>query len=153
MRERYGWAESIVLQQLQLRDRAIAKVLVSLVPIDALKPHEHVIESHVLELLHDIAQRRKILRPIVVDSRTLVILDGHHRVEALRRLGLRFAPAVLVDYDSDCVSVSSWRKGYPVTKEIVRKAGLSGYRLPPKTSRHRLCFEIPEVSVGIELLK
>ncbi len=123
-----------------------------LVPLESLRIHEQVIEEHVKELMEDIASRGVLIRPILVDAKTMIILDGHHRVEALRRLGKKLVPAILVDYDSDCVTVSSWRDDWVVTKDLVRKAGLSGKPLPPKTSRHRVCFEIPDVNVPISKL-
>ena len=68
-------------------------------------------------------------------------------------MGLKFIPVLLVDYDSDCVTVSSWRDGVTVTKEMVRERGLKGVLMPPKTSRHKVCFEIPEVRVPLGVLK
>lgn len=141
-----------MLQLVSINSSIRAKLLVALVPLSVLKPHEAVIEDRVRELLEDIKWRGAVLKPVVADFKTMVILDGHHRVEALKRLGASYVPALLVDYDSDCVSVSSWRKGVAVSKEMVREAGLSGKLLPPKTSRHVLCFEVPEVRIGIEML-
>ena len=107
----------------------------------------------VLELLRRILEDGVIRYPILVDSKTFVILDGHHRVEVARLLGLRYIPALLVDYDDDCISVSSWRDGVIVSKDMVRYYGLRGLLMPPKTSRHRVCFDIPEVNVPLEVLR
>ncbi len=138
----------MVMSALKLRE----KPKIELVPLDKLRIHEMIIEEHVRELMKDIASRGILIRPILVDRKTMIILDGHHRVEALKRLGKKYVPAVLVDYDSDCVTVSSWRPDWKVTKELVRRAGLSGKPLPPKTSRHRVCFEIPDVNIPIDKL-
>jgi ParB-like chromosome segregation protein Spo0J len=118
-----------------------------------LKPHEDVVEGRVRELADQILLDGFIRYPILVDSKTLVVLDGHHRLVAAKLLGLRFIPAILVDYDGDCVSVSSWRDGVTVTKDMVRGHGLKGNLMPPKTSRHRVCFEILEVRVPLEVLR
>jgi ParB-like chromosome segregation protein Spo0J len=117
-----------------------------------LRPHEDVVEGRVRGLADQILLDGFIRYPILVDSRTLVVLDGHHRLAAAKLLGLRFIPAILVDYDGDCVSVSSWRDGVTVTKDMVREHGLKGNLMPPKTSRHRVCFEVPEVRVPLEVL-
>ncbi len=109
--------------------------------------------ERVLDLVDQILRDGFIRYPILVDSKTFVVLDGHHRLVAVKLLGLRFIPAILVDYDSDCVSVSSWRDGVVVTKEMVREHGLRGNLMPPKTSRHRVCFEIPEVRAPLEVLR
>ncbi len=127
-------------------------VLLTLVPLSILTPHEQTVEEHVRELQEDIAKSRRVIKPIIVDIKTFIILDGHHRVEALKRLGKRYVPAILIDYDDECIHVSSWRSNWRVTKDLVRVAGLSGKLLPPKTSRHRLCFEVPEINISIDLL-
>ncbi|MET1128572.1 MAG: ParB N-terminal domain-containing protein [Thermoproteota archaeon] len=126
---------------------------IALVPIELLKPHEQVIEEHVRALAEDIASRGILIRPILVDSKTFTILDGHHRVEALRRLGARYVPAIVVDYDRDDeVEVTSWRPGVVVTKDMVRRAALSRRLMPPKTSRHVTKFEVPDVNMPVERL-
>lgn len=143
--------DCVVLSELHGASRSF-KVRIDVVPIDALKSHEQIVEDHVKELMDDIKKRGILIKPILVDAKTMIILDGHHRVEALRRLGRKLIPAVLVDYDDECVTVSSWRPEWKVSKDLVRRAGLSGRLLPPKTSRHRVCFEIPEVNYPIEKL-
>lgn len=115
-----------------------------------LRPHEDVVEGRFRGLADQILLDGFIRYPILVDSRTLVVLDGRHRLAAAKLLGLRFIPAILVDYDGDRVSVSSWRDGVTVTKDMVREHGLKGNLMPPKTSRHRVCFEVPEVRVPLE---
>jgi hypothetical protein len=118
-----------------------------------LRPHEDVVEGRVRGLADQILLDGFIRYPILVDSKTLVVLDGHHRLAAAKLLGLRFIPAILVDYDGDCVSVTSWRDGVTVTKDMVREHGLKGNLMPPKTSRHRVYFEVPEVGVPLEVLR
>ena len=123
---------------------------IALIPLNDLKPHESIIEERVRYLIEDLVKRGVLVRPILVDSRTLVILDGHHRVEALKRLGKRLIPGVLADYDNDaCITVDSWREGLRVTKGEVRERGLKGYLYPPRTSRHKPHFEIPDVNVPL----
>jgi hypothetical protein len=127
-------------------------VRIELIPIELLRPHEQIIDEHVEELLEDIRRRGVLIKPILVDEKTLTILDGHHRVEALRRLGAKYVPAVLVDYDDECISVGTWRPGWKVTKSLVRSTALSGKLLPPKTSRHITRFEIPELNIPLRVL-
>lgn len=125
---------------------------VILIPLNDLKPHEEIEESRVTELIARIKKEGVVREAVLVDYKTLIVLDGHHRVEALKRLGCKLAPVLLVDYDSDCVSISSWRDNITVTKEDVKKAGLTGRLMPPKTSRHRLCFQPPSISVSLKQL-
>ncbi|MDM7275014.1 MAG: ParB N-terminal domain-containing protein [Thermoprotei archaeon] len=111
-----------------------------------------VVWEGVYGLLHSISFDGLLKYPILVDSKTMIVLDGHHRVEALKLLGCSLIPAILVDYDDSCVSVSSWRPGVVVTKGMVRASGLSGLPMPPKTSKHRVCFEIPRVDMSLDRL-
>ncbi|HID40810.1 MAG TPA: transcriptional regulator [Pyrodictium sp.] len=125
---------------------------ISLVSIDALRPHEDVVEDHVKKIAEDLRRRSRLLYPVLVDAKTMVILDGHHRVAALRQLGAKYVPAVLVEYDSPCVEVGSWRPNISVNKSLVVRAGLEKKLLPPKTSRHRVCFKIPRVDIPLKVL-
>lgn len=123
---------------------------VVLVPIDLLRPHEETEPERLSYLERDILGKRVLERPILVDMDTLVILDGHHRHAVLRRIGKKKIPALLIDYQSPCVSVSSWRPGERVSKEDVVRAGTGGRLMPPRTSRHILCFEIPYIHMPLD---
>ena len=90
--------------------------------------------------------------PIYVDLTTKVILDGHHRTEALRRLGYKRIPVVLVRYFSPDVRVESWRPGVKVTKREVIYRGLNGNKFPPKTSRHLFPRRITGLDVPLDVL-
>jgi hypothetical protein len=68
--------------------------------------------------------------PIVVDSASSVVLDGMHRLAALRVLGAELAVCALVDYRSDAVSIGRWGRIYTVTDggraaEVLSRAGLT----------------------------
>ena len=106
-----------------------------LVGLDALREHERIDIEHYEELLRDISRNRYIV-PIVVDSNSGVILDGHHRFKIADALGLSMIPAIIVDYSDPQIEVDSWRKDVVVTKEEVVWRGLNKKLYPPKTSRH-----------------
>lgn len=109
-----------------------------IIDIHTLKPHEEVYPEKVNQVKKDIISRGYIKYPVLVDLRTFVILDGHHRIEALKQLGIKMAPVFFVDYNKNYIIVKSFRKNFIVTKEIVINAGLKRKLLPPKTSRHVL---------------
>ncbi len=75
--------------------------------IASLIPHEDVIEERVREIVEEI-KVRGLRYPIVVDRESRIIIDGHHRVEAFRRLGLAKIPAILVNYGGDLVEIRRW---------------------------------------------
>ena len=124
-----------------------------LVPIDRLRGHEEIDEEAVEELVRVLRSDGVFAEPIWVARGSYAVLNGHHRVEALKRLGARRVPAWVVDYESDLVSLEPWRPGTRVEKsEVVRRAR-AGDLYPPKTTRHRILAELPSRPVPLaELL-
>jgi ParB-like chromosome segregation protein Spo0J len=103
-----------------------------------LKCHEQVVEGRVEELRERIKDDGKLKRPIVVEKSSLVILDGHHRYHALKRMGLIKIPVQLVDYNNGEVRVYLRRKELLVEliKEAVLQRAREGRLFPNKTTRH-----------------
>ncbi|MEM3693667.1 MAG: ParB N-terminal domain-containing protein [Candidatus Bathyarchaeia archaeon] len=119
-----------------------------IVSIEELKGHEDIEPAYLDALTAEIEADGILKKPIVADERTRVILDGHHRVAALRRLGCSKVPVCFVDYNSPKIIVLPGRAGEAMSKDIVLRAGLSGATLPPKSSRHmiRLSKEMRHIS-------
>lgn len=111
------------------------RIVVTLREINSLKEHEQVDAGRLKRLTERIKKDALIKKAIAVDINTGVVLDGHHRLNALKELGCKMIPAVLVDYKSPEIEVATW-KGGDLTKEDVLTAGLSSKKLPPKTSKH-----------------
>jgi len=86
----------------------------SLVDIDALKPHEEVIEASVRALSNDMQTEGLVRDPLIVDQEDDVILDGMHRFNSLKALKCRFAPCCLLNYDSPQIKIGSWFRVYVV---------------------------------------
>jgi hypothetical protein len=109
-----------------------------LINIDQLRSHEEVDPKRIRELTKRITKDGCIKNPVVADRKTRVVLDGHHRVAILDKLGLRRVPVFLVDYQSDQVRVYLRRKEmmFSLIKEEVINRGLSGNRFQNKTTRH-----------------
>lgn len=53
-------------------------------------------------------KRKVLLNPIIWDSHRNLLIDGHHRIEALALLGATQVPAYHVDYTSSHVAVDQW---------------------------------------------
>ncbi|MGC8939301.1 MAG: pyridoxal-phosphate dependent enzyme [Candidatus Bathyarchaeia archaeon] len=106
--------------------------------LNELKQHEDVDLQHLKDLIQKIASDKILKFAIVADKNTNVILDGQHRFNALKNLGCKKIPVVYVDYNSHDILVQSWRKDKKLTKKDVIEAGLSGKKLPPKSSRHMI---------------
>ena len=102
-----------------------------------LTPHEDVDRTHLDLVEADIARSGYVKFPLVVDVRTFIVLDGHHRLEALKELGIRYAPVFFVDYAESYVDVYPFRKDIRVSKtSVVVRALVERSLYPPKTTKH-----------------
>lgn len=123
------------------------------IPTAFLKPHEALKERAAGNFLR-FARRTRVLRtrPILIDRKTGVILDGHHRYWICKRLGCSRVPCVAVNYLRDrSIRVVPRRKDTAVSKEAVLRMGLSGETFPPKTTKH--LYTIPAMEVWVPLTK
>ncbi len=109
--------------------------------ISELKEHEEIRPDHLEALKNEILSDGILKMPIAVDRSTYIILDGHHRLHALRRIGCRKIPVIMVDYQSPEICVVPWREGEVVTKEMILETALSGKRMQPKTSKHMIMID------------
>jgi len=125
---------------------------ISLVPVDALKPHESTSSRHLARLKRRIINDCVLKMPVLADKKTLVLLDGHHRLLVLKQMGIKKIPALLVDYKCRDIQVKSRRKKIRVNKKIVIATGLSKKVFPPKTTKHILKKEVKKCDIPLELL-
>lgn len=115
----------------------------ALLPLAELKAHERIEETNVLDLVDLLRRTQVVADPIWVARESLVILNGHHRVEALRRVGADRVPAWVLDYQSELVHLERWHPGPPIAKSEVIRRAKEGRLFPPKTTRHRLLLDLP----------
>ena len=135
---------------------------VVLLQIDQLRPHEKGSPVY-LELL-----RREILRdgmlryPIVADEKTRVVLDGMHRWLALKSIGYKAIPVLLVDvFQKPAIRVGRKRIHQYIsdsieemTVERVISVGLDGQLMEPRTTRHFFPFSKYQlINYPLSLLK
>lgn len=108
------------------------------VVIKTLLCHERVNRRHLSRVINTIRKDRRVYRPVIVDRDSYVILDGHHRVAALQRLGAIRAPVVFVRYKDARVRVYLRRKKLLMSliKQYVVDMAISGRLCPSKTTRH-----------------
>ena len=108
----------------------------ALVPIRDLKTHETAEPDRVRRVMRQMQSTGVVRKAIAVDSKSMVVLDGVHRLSALQMLGAVRVPAWLIDYsDEDVVVLSKDRKSQ-IPKDVVVRAATQGPKFPPKTTRH-----------------
>jgi hypothetical protein len=87
--------------------------------IDALKGHERTDPYHMAQLREEILEDGYQRYPITIDTRTNVILDGHHRAEIFKALSLSLIAVHRVDYDSPDIVVRAWLPAVNVEPQTV----------------------------------
>ncbi|MCX8182587.1 MAG: ParB N-terminal domain-containing protein [Candidatus Methanomethyliaceae archaeon] len=79
-----------------------------ILPIDDIRPHEEYDRWILLRIVGSLRLEGAVHDPILVDERTLTILDGTHRYWALKKLGCSSVPAALYNYQSQNIRVGCW---------------------------------------------
>ena len=120
--------------------------------IGLLRNHEEIKPDYLRKLADEIKSDGRVKIPITVENKHFVVLDGHHRVEALKLLGCRRIPVYLIDYFDDDITLTVWPGATvaSVRKEEVIERGLSGKLFPPKTTRHIFKEKLKEVPVDLK---
>jgi len=90
--------------------------------------------------------------PIAVENSTFAIMDGHHRFNAAKRMGLKRVPCVLMDYKTSGVTLLSWRPEIGVSVTDIFLMISESKKYPLKTTRHIFHPPVDEVSIPLDLL-
>jgi hypothetical protein len=85
-------------------------VEIDLRPIGSVLPHEETINELSSRLAEQIRADGFQRDPIIVDRENHVVLDGMHRLRALRDLGARHIVCHLVDYSSPEIRLERWAR-------------------------------------------
>ena len=128
---------------------------VSLVALEWLKPHEEIKVKNRDKLLEMTKRWGGFTKPLLVDSVTGSILDGHHRYSVAQSLNLKRVPVILIDYLTDDEIVVEVWPGCgleSITKQQVIDMSLSDELFPPKTSKHIISNHMPPIYVLLEEL-
>ncbi len=114
------------------------KQIITFADIRTLVPHERVDDARLKVVRKQLQSQGVVRRPIIVDRHSRVILDGHHRVQALRDLGAKHAPVVYVRYNDETVRVYLRRNDVlmKLIKHYVLDMARSHKLFPSKTTRH-----------------
>jgi len=124
-----------------IKTEAGLKLDIAILETESLILHEETIPIILEKLIQSIKDDGILRDPVVVDRDSLVVLDGMHRVKALRTLGCRLTCACLVDYKSPEIKVEEWCRIIPNQVEAHRAFDLVeelGLKLTPRFSCHSL---------------
>lgn len=130
-----------------------SSVDIRLLPLQPLKRTELHNPQRATGLAMKIAAEGRWTVPIWIEASELLVMDGHHRLEAARLLGLVRLPCALLSYDMPELSVVSWNGNAPFPIAQVFAAGRSQSLLPYKTTRHLISCDMPKVSCDLADLR
>lgn len=126
---------------------------IKIINIQLLRAHEKTNQTNLKKVKKSIIKSGYFNTPIIIDKDNFIILDGHHRTQALNDLGYKKIPVLAVDYNDKKIRVTSRRKNYIVNKEEVIKRGLTNKLYPYKTSKHFIPLRPKLNKVSLDKLK
>ncbi len=83
-------------------------ILLSIRPISTLRPHEETVPFDLDSIVRSLQKNPVLRHPIIADLETGLVLDGTHRLAALKALGCRSAPCALINYQDDRIRIERW---------------------------------------------
>jgi hypothetical protein len=95
---------------------------INLVPVDSLATYEQPDLRRVAEIALSLNRTRMLCNPIIADGSRNLLIDGHHRVEAFRWMGLRLIPCFMVPYLSEAVQVRGWSRVTYAPERLIEDA-------------------------------
>jgi len=122
-------------------------------PSNKLLLHEETIPDRVAELKREFLRDQMVNDPIVIDADSSVVLDGMHRVVALRELNCTCVPVCAVDYLNPSIRVGVWYRtmfGEPSPSQVkfsLSTSGLASDVFPFDMTR---IYENPTVGILFE---
>ena len=131
---------------------AIVELVIQLVAVDQLR-HIEGFSPRRVDWLADKIRRENIWnKPVVLDDKYNLVMDGQHRMEASKVLRLKNVPVIRFSYAS--VEIWSLRPGkYQFDWRTVVDRALSGDIYPYKTVKHRFPVAIPRCGFSLEDLR
>lgn len=102
-----------------------------------LRPHEETVPDDLQRLVEALKANPVLRHPIIADRKTGIVLDGTHRLAAVKELKCDFIPSALVDYHDQRIMVERWFR--VLTGDSVKDFEKGLDRLRPKALSHKEC--------------
>lgn len=122
------------------------------VPVEQLRHIEGFSRKRVDWLAGKILAEGVWTKPVALDREHNLVLDGQHRMETAKRLGLKWVPAVRYDYAA--VELWSLRPAHSFDWQQVTRRALADKPYPYKTVKHRFPEGgLPAIAIALEELR
>jgi L-serine kinase (ADP) len=83
-------------------------ILITLRKTSDLRPHEETVAEDLKKLVNALKENPVLRHPIIADRFTGTVLDGTHRLAAVKQLKCNFIPSALVDYNDPQITIERW---------------------------------------------
>ena len=123
--------------------------ILELIDIKKIIPHELTDQSIIDILINKIRGDGYWSNPVIIDKETMIIMDGHHRYEAAKIIGIKKIPCYIMGYHSNNVQIYNWKTNEKIDFNTIIQRVERGQKLPIKTTKH--VFSIPLYEVKIDL--
>jgi len=115
--------------------------------------HEEVLPKLLGELERAIDSDSCLKHPVIVDSGSHVVLDGMHRIAALKKLGCMRVPACFVDYSDPAITVGCWYraiKGAEALQDVAAEVEEMGFLVEEARNLEEEQIGVPPVLAAIK---
>ena len=126
--------------------------------LSKIKPLEKVLPNHLANIESMILKDGLMFKPLIIDKKYNIVLDGSHRYAFLLKFGYKKAPVIKVDYDDETIFVGNdlkhrylIDKNLKLSKSKVIEAALNEKLLDARTTRH--FFPFRKINFPVELKK
>ena len=117
-------------------------------PVERLKHIEGFSQRRVDWLTRKVLAEGMWTKPVAVDEDHDLVLDGQHRMEVAKRLGLKWVPAIRYVYAD--VDVWSLRPNHEFDWKLVTERALADQPYPYKTVKHRFPGDgLPQIAIPL----
>ena len=107
---------------------------------EEIKLHEQVIVSSANKLkkylINSMTKDGFTIPSIIICSKTKTLIDGHHRLYCLKKLGFKLIPCTMIDYEDNNILVNP--NNLLMTKDIVVNTARKDKLLEPKSTEHKI---------------
>ena len=123
-------------------------------------PLEKVFKKHLDNVSKMILKTNTMNRPLIIDKKYKIVLDGSHRYAFLYNQGYKLAPVIEVDYDNESIFVGNhlhhrflYDEDKKITKKEVIHRALKNKLYNPRTTRHFFPFRKVDLPTKLNELK
>jgi hypothetical protein len=118
------------------------------VPVERLKHIEGFSKRRVEWLTRKMLAEGLWTKPVALDDEHDLVLDGQHRMEAAKRLGLKWVPAIRYVYAD--IDVWSLRPRHEFDWKRVTERALAAEPYPYKTVKHKFPGDgLPQIAIPL----